>query len=136
MFTLALYLRLFGHVPFLRWACKSPIDFFCQLCPRSNDYIKPLIWAHNWFSLSVSNSNILEGLNTSESYCHCASLSLYMTWLYGKSLMFKESEIPKSISCLGITALWHGSWDDITTLPDPRCKMCHCEHKKVSFDCL
>lgn len=95
MFTLALYLRLFGHVPFLRWACKSPIEFFSQLCPRSNDYIKPLIWAHNWFSLSVSYSNILEGLNTSESYCHCTSLSLYMTWLYGKSLMFKESEIPK-----------------------------------------
>ena len=28
MFALTLCLRLLGHVPFSRWACKSPIEFF------------------------------------------------------------------------------------------------------------
>lgn len=82
------------------------------------------------------NFNIYEGLNILELYCYCASLSFYMIWFYGKFLMFKESEIFKSIFCFGIIVLSYGFWDDIIILFDLRCKMCYCEYKKFSFDCL
>ena len=59
-FCPTLYLRLFGHVPFSIWACKSPIEFFLSCF---TDLLSPFHWGFAFGTQSISFQHIFVATN-------------------------------------------------------------------------